>query len=160
MSQTTTEQEFIARFHFGQAPTPASETQLDSIELELETKLPLAYRKFMMQHGPVHTQIILKEIADREINHPDVQDFFSPDDVVKDTRGYWSAGMPPDVIGFASDCMGNMIGFRRHATRVEDAPVVFFDHDFVDIWELAPSFRAFLAWYVDNLKGRSGAEGK
>jgi hypothetical protein len=31
--------------------------------------------------------------------------------------------------------------------------VVFFDHDFVEVHEIASSFDEFLAWYLDNLKG-------
>jgi hypothetical protein len=48
--------------------------------------------------------------------------------------------------------MGNMIGFRRQSDVTDDAPVVFFDHDFVTVQDLAPSFDAFLLWYLDNLK--------
>jgi len=62
--------------------------------------------------------------------------------------------MPDDIIGVASDCMGNMIGFRRQAETSDDAPVVFFDHDFVEVSELARSFDEFLSWYLDHLKGQ------
>lgn len=62
--------------------------------------------------------------------------------------------MPDDIIGVASDCMGNIIGFRRQTEPSEDAPVVFFDHDFVEVYELAPSFDEFLTWYLDHLKGQ------
>ena len=60
--------------------------------------------------------------------------------------------MPDDIIGVASDCMGNMIGFRRQAETSDDAPVVFFD--FVEVSELARSFDEFLSWYLDHLKGQ------
>jgi hypothetical protein len=66
---------------------------------------------------------------------------------------YRSAGMPQDVIGVASDCMGNMIGFRRNGERCDDAPILFFDHDIVEVSEMAPSFDGFLDWYVVHLNG-------
>lgn len=154
-TRTAIHRDFVARFHIGERHGPVSDAQLDGIESELATKLPKAFRQFMTQHGPVYTPDTLSEIADGNIDHPDVQNVLDPAEAIEGTKGYWSAGMPKDVIGVASDCMGNMIGFRRQATMSDDAPVVFFDHDFVELDEIAPSFDEFLAWYLDNLKGRS-----
>jgi hypothetical protein len=146
---------FVARFHLGGSRTPVTEEQLDVVEAALNTKLPVAYREFMIRSGVVHSQGILHEIVDKNLEpHPDVQDFLEPREAIDNTRGYWSAGMPEDVIGIASDCMGNMIGFRRQNSRTDDAPVFFFDHDFVDVDEIAPSFDEFLTWYLDNLNGQ------
>ncbi len=85
--------------------------------------------------------------------HPNIQDFLSADEAVANSRGYWAAGMPDDVIGVASDCMGNMIGFRRSGEQSDDLPVVFFDHDFVTVTELAPSFDECLRWYLRRADG-------
>lgn len=123
------------------------------MEVSLNTKLPAAYRQFITQHGPVHTPTILKKVA--ELGHPDVQEFFEPAQAIENSKLYWSGGMPDDFIGVASDCMGNMIGFHRKAAASDDAPVVFFDHDFVEVYELASSFDEFLTWYLDHLKGSS-----
>ena len=144
---------FVARFHFGERSELVLDQQLDAVESALNTRLPEAYRQFMRQYGVVHTQSILREIAERAMEHPDVQDFLEPEQAITDTRLYWSGGMPDDVIGIASDCMGNMIGFHRQSTSSDDAAVVFFDHDFVEVMELAASFDAFLTWYLDHLKG-------
>jgi hypothetical protein len=146
---------FVAMFHLGNPPLPFTEQQLDRIELELETKLPAAYRRFMICYGVIHTPSILRVICDKCLDHADVQDFLGPQDAIDNTKGYWSAGMPSDIVGFASDCMGNMIGFRRQVEFSQDAPVLFFDHDFVDVNELAPSFYEFLLWYFENLKGEA-----
>jgi hypothetical protein len=89
------------------------------------------------------------------MDHPDIQEFLKPKEAIQNTKLYWSAGMPENVIGIASDCMGNMIGFHRQATPSDDAPVVFFDHDFVKVRQLASSFDEFLSWYLDHLKGVS-----
>ena len=143
--------DFVARFHTGEAPVRQTDQQLDALETALATKLPASYRMFMNRHGTVHTPAILDEISDRELDYPDVQDFLDSRDAVDGTKGYWSAGMPEDMVGIASDCMGNLIGFRRQLERSDDAPVFFFDHDFVKVNELAPSFTAFLLWYLENL---------
>jgi hypothetical protein len=117
--------EFVARFHIGDPPSPATDREIDRIGTELNTAIPAVYRRFMTQYGPVSA-----------------------------TKAYWSAGMPSDVIGVASDCMGNLFGFRRQTGTIDDAPVVFFDHDFVEVSEMADSFDEFLQWYLDNIDGR------
>ena len=152
-SRATIHDDFVTHFHFGSRPVPVSLQQLDAVEAELNSKLPAAFRQFMTRHGSVYTPTILDEISDNNIEHPDIQNILNPRDAIEGTKSYWSAGMPSDVIGVGSDCMGNMIGFRRQAVIVDDAPVVFFDHDFVEVTELAPSFDEFLSWYVDHLKG-------
>jgi hypothetical protein len=146
--------EFVARFHLGDRPSPATDEQIDGIGTELATTIPSAYRRFMTRHGSVYTPGILDAVVDRQLDHPDVQNILTPDEAIEGTKAYWSAGMPSDVIGVASDCMGNMIGFRRQTGAVDDAPVVFFDHDFVEVSDLADSFDAFLQWYLDNIDGR------
>lgn len=145
---------FVARFHLGEERTVVTSEQLDIVEAALNTKLPAAYRQFMIRHGVVHSQRILGEIVDNNLEHPDVQDFLEPQQAIDDTKIYWSAGMPENLIGIASDCMGNMIGFHRQERLSDDAPVLFFDHDFVEVNEMAPSFDEFLAWYLDHLKGQ------
>jgi hypothetical protein len=153
-SRTAIHHDFVARFHFGERYGPVSDAQLDAIESELDTKLPMAYREFMIRHGPVYTPDTLQEIADGDIDHPDIQNVLDPREAIDGTKAYWTGGMPNDVIGIGSDCMGNMIGFRRQKKSADDAPVVFFDHDFVEAYEVAPSFDEYLAWYLDHLKGR------
>lgn len=158
-SRTAIHQDFVARFHLGKRHGPVSEAQLDAIEAELNTKLPTAYREFMTRHGPVYTPDTLQEIADENIDHHDIQNLLDPAKAIDGTKAYWSGGMPEDVIGIGSDCMGNMIGFRRQETPTDDAPVVFFDHDFVEVYEVASSFDEYLAWYLDHLKGRQQTNG-
>jgi hypothetical protein len=89
------------------------------------------------------------------MNHVDIQEFLKPKEAIEHTKANWSGEMPADIIGFASDCMGNMIGFRRQSTPSNDSPVVFFDHEYVEVSEVSPSFDEFLTWYMDHLKGRS-----
>jgi hypothetical protein len=143
---------FIARFHLGGKRTQVTAQQLDIVEKALNTTLPTAYREFMIRHGVVHSQGILEEIVDKKLEpHPEVQDFLEPQETIESTKGYWSAGMPESVIGIASDCMGNMIGVHRQDSRTDDAPVMFFDYDIVEVNEIAQSFDEFLSWYLDHL---------
>lgn len=152
-TRTDIHRDFVDRFHIGDCQGPVSEAQLDRIESELATKLPIAFRQFMTKYGPVYTPDTLSEITEGKIDHPDIQYILDPAEVIEGTKGYWVAGMPEDVVGVASDCMGNLIGFRRQSKVSDDAPVVFFDHDFIEVDQIANSFDEFLAWYIDNLKG-------
>jgi len=158
-TRTAIHDDFVARFHIGERHEPVSDAQLDAIEAELDTKLPSAYREFMTRHGPVYTPDTLKEIADGNIDHPDIQNVLDPREAIEGTKAYWSGGMPDDLIGIGSDCMGNMIGFRRQEKPSDDAPVLFFDHDFVEVYEIAPCFDEYLAWYLDHLKRRQRTNG-
>jgi hypothetical protein len=158
-SRSEIHETFVARFHHGKKGKPATDKQLDSMESDLDAKVPAAYREFMTCHGAVHTPSILDELSDKEMDHVDIQELFTPAEAVKNTKLYWSGGMPDNVIGFASDCMGNMIGFRRQRKASDDAPVMFFDHEFVEVRRIAPTFDKFLAWYLDHLDGNRAANG-
>ena len=146
-------QEFVSRFHSGKRPKPITDDKLDAVEQALNTKLPAAYRQFISRFGVVYTPSILDEIADRKLKFPDIQEFFKPMDAIQNTKLFWSGEMPKDVIGIATDCMGNMISFPRQAATCDDAPVVFFDHEYAKVSEVSPSFDAYLGWYLDHLKG-------
>ena len=75
-------------------------------------------------------------------------------DIGTETSAYWQAGMPDNVVAFASDCMGNLFAFSRdlHDVAPDDAPVLFFDHDFMTVETVADSFDAFLSWFLDNIR--------
>lgn len=124
---------------------------LDVVEATLDTRFCEAFRRFMTRHGPTFSPDILEALVNRGWEHPDLQQVFGAQELVEATRGYRSAGMPGDVIGFASDCMGNLFGFRRSDERQEDAPVVFFDHHELTVSEVATSFDELLDWYLVHL---------
>lgn len=146
---------FVARFHVGDQPVASTDQQVDSFGEELGTATPEAYRRFITRFGAVYTPHLLDAIVDAGLDHPDVQNFLSVEEAVAGTKAYWAAGMPEDVVGVASDCMGNLLGFRRQTSKSDDAPVVFFDHDFVEVAAVADSFDAFLLWYVENINTSS-----
>ena len=146
--------QFVKQFHAGKKPRGCSDADLDKMEKALHATLPASYRKFMRCHGNVYTPSILDLITDRKLDHVDMQELFRPATAAKNTKMYWSGGMPDEFIGIATDCMGNMIGFTRgqpEAERPDDLPVWFFDHDYVEVSRIADGFDDFLMWYVETL---------
>ena len=67
-----------------------------------------------------------------------VDSFFTPEEIVRLTRDYWSAGMPAEVVGFAYDNGGNMFCFHQ-----TEPGVWIFDHDYITVTQLAPTFSAW-----------------
>lgn len=132
--------------------------RLISVESAMQVTFPAAYRRFVLQHGTPFCPKLLDAIVDGEHDLHDVQDFTPVGELAEATATYESGGMEPGFVGFATDCMGNMFLFSRVdcAPGADDAPVWFFDHDFVSIEEEAPSFVEWLHRYA---RMGSGAEG-
>jgi hypothetical protein len=150
--------EFTARFAcdalHGSA-RPCDPFELDRVEEALETYLPASYRQFLATHGPVFVPDLWEAILERELGAHPLREFLSPDQVVTDTRLYWSGGMPRDFVGVAGDFMGNLFGFRRaaiHGVRPDDLPVSLFDHDYVRVAPVAASFDGWLRWFMDHVQ--------
>jgi hypothetical protein len=133
---------------------PCDAAAIDGVEEALDTHVPAAYREFLAACGPLFVPDLWDAVVRLDLGAEPVMEFFSPAEVVRDTRLYWSGGMPADFIGIASDGCGNMFGFRqspRRSPRPEDLPVLFFDHDFVRVVEVAGSFEAWLRWFLDRV---------
>jgi hypothetical protein len=148
---SSTFENFVTRFNRRKDLVPALESDLVFMESALNTVLPSSYRQFVLTYGAVFTPSLLNLIVGHKLELFDVQNITSPREAVEGTTAYWSGGMPDDFIGFANDCMGNLFGFKRvtpPAVRPADAAVYVFDHDFVEVFEVAPSFEALLASYL------------
>jgi hypothetical protein len=131
--------------------TPATMLETAKMEAELNTRLPTAYVEFMLSHGGAYTPSVLSLVVDGEVDMPDLQNIESIPKAIAGTKAYWSAGTPNDLIGFGGDSMGNMFCFKRQpisSNRPDDLPVWFFDHDFVESHEVAPSFDQWLLSYI------------
>jgi hypothetical protein len=137
---------------------PVEERNLAQVQQDLGVNLPNAYRRFVLQHGIPFCPGLLSGIVDGEHDLHDIQEFVGVDDLRGATSMYVSAGMDPGFVGFATDCMGNMFLFRKADCILggEDAPVWFFDHDFVTIDEVAPSFVEWLKGYLTIEKVAEG----
>jgi hypothetical protein len=130
---------------------PCDDARINRIEDALETMLPCSYREFLTRCGPLFVPRLSDSIEHTELGINLVREFFTPEEVVRDTRLYWSGGMPSDFIGIASDGCGNMFGFRREQARTDDSPVLFFDHDFVSVKQDADAFDSWLARFLNEV---------
>jgi hypothetical protein len=142
---------FVSEFHQGEPPVPVAASDIQRIERELATVLPKSYVTFMQSQGSVYTPSLLSLIVDGEHEQWDVTSISKVAEVIEGTRGYWSAGMPEELVGFASDSMGNLFCFRRvdaGSPRADDAEVWFFDHDFCSDSKVAESFDEWLLSYI------------
>ena len=131
--------------------TPATMNEIVQMESELDTRLPAAYVAFMLVHGAVYTPDILDLIVDREVDMADLQNIEPIREAIAGTKACWSAGNPHDLLGIGGDSGGNMFCFKRYpanAERPDDLPVWFFDHEFVESYEVSPSFDQWLLSYI------------
>ena len=142
---------FVARFHQGDPPTPVSRAEIERGERELDTVFPRSYITFMQTHGTIRTPSLLPLIVAGTHELWDVMVFFGISDVIEGTKGYWSAGMSEQMVGFASDSMGNLFCLRRadpDSGRADDAEIWFFDHDFCSESKVADGFDEWLLSYI------------
>ena len=114
----------------------------------------------MQKHGAVQTPSVLSLIVDGEHEQWDVMSISKIAELIEGTKGYWSAGMSEQLVGFASDSMGNLYCFRRVASktpRADDSEVWFFDREFCSDSKVADSFDEWLLSYLklkrDDLAG-------
>lgn len=130
---------------------PCDDASINRIEDALETILPCSYREFLTRCGPLFVPHLSDSIENTELGINLVREFFTPEEVVRDTQLYWSGGMPSDFIGIASDFCGNMFGFRREKARADDLPILFFDKDFVNVNQDADTFDSWLTRFLDEV---------
>jgi len=125
---------FAATFSAGD-PAPISAESLSRAEVELQTLFPASFVAFATRVGAIFTPGILdlvtggeSEVAPPEASF-DVQNFFTAEEIVETTRTYRVAGMDSWFVAIASDCMGNVFGFRQltDSQRLYDAPVMVFE---------------------------------
>lgn len=151
MTRANIHQLFVSEFHKGPPPVHVTTSDIQRVERELETVLPQSYINFMQTHGPVHSPSLLSLIVRDKHEQWDVMDISDVVEVIEGTKGYWSAGMSDQLVGFASDSMGNLFCFRRVTSstlRADDGEVWFFDHEFCNERKIAESFDEWLLSYL------------
>ena len=147
-------QRFVAAWvHPEYGPIPVSPEALDRAEARLETYLPHSYRECMIQIGPPSTAIsLLSTIVDRRLDIPDIGDFFDPARMVETTQGWRAAGLPENMVAFASTGGGDLYCFevvQETAPVPSDATVWYFDHEEQEVESLDLPFSKWLARYAD-----------
>ena len=166
MTRSEIHNRFVERFAVG-IQTPCLPEALKQVEKALNTRFPQSFIRFATCYGAVHTPGIqdLVTVGDPDHSpeglHHDVLEFFSANDMLKTTEAYRSAGMDDALVVVASDCMGNVFGFRIIAgtERPDDAPVHVFDHGQGRISAVAPSFDGWLKSFVDLKQPDASANG-
>jgi hypothetical protein len=127
---------------------------LDRAEEALDMLLPVSYREFLTTCGALFVPDLWESVVGLELGVEAVREFFGPAEIVRDTRLYRSGGMPSEFVGIASDGCGNMFVVphsSRGSPRPDDLPVLFFDHDYVRVVEVAGSFDGWLQWYLERV---------
>ncbi len=132
--------------HYRTAPVTAAE--LDGAETRLGTSLPAAYREALIALGAPSTRAsLLASIVDQDIDMADVQDFFSPADLVQFTEEWRPLGLPAHLIAFASDCAGNLFCFavvKPEDRRPPDAAVWLWNQEFKRARIVSAGFGAWI----------------
>jgi len=155
---------FAATFSAGD-PAPISAEALSRAEVELQPLFPASFVAFATRVGAIFTPGILdlvtggeSEVAPPEASF-DVQNFFTAEEIVETTRTYRVAGMDSWFVAIASDCMGNVFGFRQltDSQRLDDAAVMVFDHDFCKTDVEAGSFDAWITSFLTMKKDNEQA---
>lgn len=129
-------------------PDKVSLAELDAAEARLQTRLPIDYRNAVLEFGlPRPTIALLDTIVDHELDLSDASDFLAPNEIVAETEGWREAGMPQDLVAFASDCCGNKFCFAISDAQQPEQAVIFWDHDFNSVETIAPSFDRWIETY-------------
>ncbi len=130
-------------------PVPVDPAALEGAEIRLGLLVPDAYRRSLVAHGaPSTSAALLARIVDQDVDMADVQDFFSPADIVQVTEEWRALGLPANLLAFASDCAGNLFCFECPAPpgpREADALVWLWNQDFDRKRRIAPSFKTWIS---------------
>ena len=133
---------FVERWGAKSETKKSSDTDIQKLESTFGISVPEEYKFFINQYGDVYCHDLLDIICDNELELSDVQNFFLPDQAIKDTDTYIKAGMPEGYFAFASDCMGNMFCFKISELKNNSLkPAIWlFDHDLVSVEKISDSF--------------------
>ena len=138
--------QFVERFNKSDEAKLTSQIDIDKLENEFKIFLPDDYNFFLLNFGNIWTPEILDLVVDKELDINDVQDFWGIDKIIYDKKNEWASKVFPEIIPFASDCMGNIFAFMSNDLRLprETAEIYFFDHDFNTVEKISPSFKNWL----------------
>lgn len=137
---------FAKRFNQSDDAKPATRTDIEKFEQDFGIFLPNDYRIFLSNFGNIWTPDILNLVVDKELEINDVQNFWNIDKIIYDNQNEWTSQIVPEIIPFASDCMGNIFAFLRDELKSpkESAHVYFYDHDFNTVEKVSSSFKRWI----------------
>ncbi|MGI1679862.1 MAG: SMI1/KNR4 family protein [Cellvibrionaceae bacterium] len=133
-----------------------SDDSIRDVEKSFQVKLPDTFKYFVKEYGSAYCPGLLGAIVEGEYDLYDVQNFENLRKINESTEAYLKGGMPSGFIAFANDCMGNIFCFKT--SELNDDPnksgVWFFDHDVMEMKNVAPNFQLFIAQF--NKIGKHG----
>ena len=142
-------EKFIARWtHPNYPPRPVQVLEFAEVETKFGP-LPEAYKKAISKYGaPAPTASLLDMIVDDQLDMSDVSEFHTPSEMISATTDWRALGLPSNLVAFACDGSGNFFCFKPEDQPGSDA-VWFFDHDLIEVYEVAPSFREWMRQFCD-----------
>ena len=126
-------------------------SELDSVEAYFGIFLPVEYREQVLAVGlPKPTGALLSAISDGELDLHDLSQLCNPTEVKEETIGWREAGLPDNLLVIGNDCMGNKFCFDLFNLEKQTSgsvPVYFWDHEFFETDQIAPSFSDWIDAY-------------
>lgn len=144
---------FNEKFNKNDNSIPASISQINELEETYQIYLPKDHKIFLLQYGDIWTPDILDIIVDNDLELNDVQEFWSPNAIIEDKKSGFTSMQKDDLIGFASDCVGNVFAFKKIELKSpkQQATVYLFDHDLGTCGIESRSFTTFIERYLHRL---------
>jgi hypothetical protein len=135
---------FIEKWTDAESPRRAvPQEELARVESAFGRSLPTSFKSAFVTYGIALPDIdLLDAIADQELDIPDVQQFFAPDDMIELTEEWREFGLPPDCVAIGADCMGSLFCFRAGGDAVW-----YWDHDTDAIKQIAADFDTWIDLY-------------
>lgn len=139
---------------------PADDASLDRLEAELQTVLPLPYRRFMTRYGAGPYNVMPLDdtswYCDYDARGDAPLHFLTPQQAIDATNAYWLNGIPKEII-VLFEFGGNwgyrsLVGMARSDHRCDDLPLMAFEFPYLfPMWPrpFASSFDAFLSGVLD-----------
>ncbi len=141
---------------------PFTDNDISRIEDTLKVMLPAEFVDQMKTVGALWSPNILTAVCDAQENEHededsefdlhDLQNLLSAEQIIEETKGWHSAGMPLSLVAIGNDCMGNKFCFDKKdlgTPRCETAPIYFFDHDFDEVTMVAETFSEWIAQFMN-----------
>lgn len=133
---------FSFRFNKNDKSKTASQEEILKLESLLKIRIPDDYKIFLANYGDLWTPSVLDILVDNDIDMPDIQQFWSVDEIIDDKLAGYTKQIAEDMVAFASDCMGNFYSFLSKDIKRQQlgAPIYYFDLEFDKMHLFANSF--------------------
>jgi len=126
---------------------------LKAAEAKFGVVFPTDYRIQVFSVGvPNTTLALLSGILECEVELYELSELHLPDEIVEQTVGWVSAGMPGNLIAIGNDSGGNSFCFNKDdlsEQAVPIAPIYYWDHGLGVAERIADSFSSWISSYLE-----------